>query len=232
MKQKGKQPYLSKREWRLLIVILAAAALGIAIFFIVSAALDDSLPMKDGAVVTGADNWIVVNEGSSSNPKFYQYAAYDFAPLGAEVELTEASRAENSTGITLRRADAAYEYAYLYGNKNDYATISESVHKQMGALLQNGEVHDIKPFALGERTGNVYWYTNWAVVLDEDGIPIHDENGAEIIEYNQTFNCYMPTTRGTIVARVVYKGADESVYVEPDDGYAELRAVLDCVTFK
>lgn len=229
VKPREKKPYLKKWEWIVVISVLGAAALGVCAYFIVQAALDDSLPVKGGKVVTDVENPIVVNEGTSSKPKYYLYGSYDFSPLDADVTVEDVNNDGNETGIYIYPRDDSYAYAFLYGENADSQKTAENVQTNIGAMLQNGDVHDLTAFTRNGVTGSAYWYTFWNEKTDENGETVTDENGNAVIEYQQTFSCYMPTSRGCLIVRVTHKGEDEGVYVDESVGYEEIGRILDCV---
>ena len=57
-KQTAKKPYLSKRDIAILCVLIVAVAIGAILLFRYD---DGALKLKDGAVVTEGDNWLIVN---------------------------------------------------------------------------------------------------------------------------------------------------------------------------
>jgi hypothetical protein len=229
VKTRGKKPYLKKWEWIVVLSVLGAAALSALAYFIVQAALDDSLPVKNGKVVTDVANPIIVNEGTAAKPKYYVYGSYDFSPLDAEISVEGVNDDGNETGIYVYPRDGSYAYAYLYGGNVDFKTAAENVQSNIGSMLPNGDVHDLTTYTRGGLTGSAYWYTFWSEKTDENGQTITDEKGNAIKEYQQTFSCYVPASRGCLIVRVTHKGEDEGVYVDEATGYAEIGAILDCV---
>ncbi len=231
VKPQGKKPYLKKWEWGVVLSVLGAILLGVAAYFVIQEARDDSLPVKKGKVVTDVVNPIVVNEGTSNKPKYYLYGSYDFTPLDAEVTVEPVNEDGNETGIYIYPHDEAYAYAFLYGENSDAQATARNVQSQIGSMLPNGDVHALTAFSRGRRTGSAYWYTFWQEKKDENGQVILDENGQPVKEYQQTFSCYLPTARGCLIVRVAHKGANESVYVDETTGYAEIGAILDCIQY-
>lgn len=231
VKPRGKKPYLKKGEWIALISILGAVALGTIGYFAVQAALDESLPVKDGKVVTDVENPIIVNEGTVAKPKYYLYGSYDFTPLDAEVTIEDINDDGNETRIYIYPHDASYAYAFLYGADSNFLDAAENVQKNIGSMLQNGDVRELAPYTRGGRTGTAYWYTFWNEKKDEGGETIVDEDGNAVKEYQQTFSSYMPTERGCLIVRVTHRGGDESVYVDEATGYEEIGRILDCILF-
>lgn len=229
VKPHEKKPYLKKWEWILLISILSAAALCVAAYFIVQMVSDDSLPVKDGMVITDVENPIIVNEGTSDKPKYYLYGSYDFAPLDTEVTVADVNGDVNETSVYLYPHDEAYSYAFLYGEDADYAETAQNVQSNIGKMLQHGDVHQLTTMTRNGQTGSAYWYTFWNEETDENGQTVLDEDGNAVLQYQQTFSCYMPTSRGCLILRVTHKGADENAYVDEAVGYEEIGAILDCI---
>ncbi len=229
VKPRGKKPYLKKWERIVVLSVFGALALSAAAYFIVQAALDDSLPVKDGTVVTDAVNPIVVNEGTAKKPKYYVYGSYDFASLDAEVAVEDVNGDGNETGIYVYPHDDAYDYAFIYGSHVVAQDAAENVHDNIGAMLQNGDVHELRSYSRNGLTGSAYWYTFWSEKTDENGETVFDESGNAVKEYQQTFSCYMPTARGCLIVRVTHKGTDEGVYVDESVGYEEIGEILDCI---
>lgn len=229
VKPRGKKPYLKKWEWIVVLSLFGALVLSAAAYFIVQAALDDSLPVKNGKVVTDVVNPIVVNEGTASKPKYYVYGSYEFAPLDAEVTVEAVNDDGNETGIYVYPHDQAYDYAFVYGSHVVAQDAAENVHDNIGAMLQNGDVHELKPYTRNGLTGSAYWYTFWKEKTDKDGEAVLDEDGNAVNEYQQTFSCYMPTARGCLIVRVTHKGTDEGAYVDESVGYEEIGKILDLI---
>lgn len=229
VKPRGKKPYLKKKEWIALGAILSAIVVGAGIFFILQAALDKSLPIENGRAVTDVEHPIIVNEGTAERPKYYVYATYDFSTLDAGVSVELAREGGSETGIYIYPRVETYAYAYLYGQNSDAGEAAERVQANIGALLPNGDVRDLVPFEAGGRKGSAYWYTFWSEKRDESGEPMVDADENPLNEYQQTFSCYLPTSRGCLIARVTYKGADESAFVDEAAGFAALKEVVDCV---
>jgi hypothetical protein len=229
VKPHGKKPYLKKWEWIVVISVFGALALSAAAYFIVQAVMDDSLPVKGGKVVTDVVNPIVVNEGTAKKPKYYVYGSYDFASLDAEVTVEDVNGDGNETGVYIYPNDKSYDYAFVYGSHVVAQDAAENVHDNIGAMLQNGDVHALKSYTRNGLTGSAYWYTFWEEKKDDNGEAVFDENGNAVDEYQQTFSCYMPTARGCLIVRVTHKGTGESAYVDESVGYEEIGKILDCV---
>ena len=67
-KQAAKKPYLSKRDIAILCVLIVAVAIGAILLFRYD---DGALKVKDGAVVTEGDNWLIVNGSNTRGGQRY-----------------------------------------------------------------------------------------------------------------------------------------------------------------
>lgn len=232
VKQATKKPYLKKREWIILGCILGALALGVGGYCAVRAIFDDSLPVENGRVITGEGDWLIVNEGSSSDRKYYRYAEYDFSALDARIEFVPFSNDENLGEVYVYPNDKSYDYACVYGNKFKYDELAPSVQSQMSALLPNGAVGALSEVDFDGRPALTYNYYSYETENDEDGIPLHDENGEEIRTYTQIFSCYILSEReGCVVARVGFKRAAESELLTDAQGIEKLSEIVNCLNF-
>ncbi len=70
---------LTKQQW-LMIAGATAIVLAVVLFFVLRAPAG-ALPVRNGAVVKGADNWIVANLNTDGKPYYFHTANYD-APTG------------------------------------------------------------------------------------------------------------------------------------------------------
>lgn len=53
-------------------IIVAAVIVAIILAIVIWRANDGHLPVKDGAVVTGGDNWLVYNTGTTQKPRYFK----------------------------------------------------------------------------------------------------------------------------------------------------------------
>ena len=177
-RQTTKKPYLSKKEIIILIVILAAlAAAAIALF-----SYDDgALKVKDGAVVTGGDNWLIVN-GSNTRGGTRYYKLGEIGELDGYTRTTQyigtdsnipefsfAPQAEgdgiDSVGVTTSHNGAAALASYASG------TFS---------AMGNYEVGEVQTLELDDGTTcSYYLYSIDYAALEEADAGTAEEASAE-----------------------------------------------------
>lgn len=221
-KNGNKKPYLKKSEIRLLIGIALAAVAIITGYIVISAIFDTSLDVKNGKVVTGEGDWIIVNERTVEKPKYYKYASYDFSPLDAEIKTVQHGADANVNGVYVYPANGAYDYGYVYGLSRSVDDLAESVYPQMKLLLASGVISDISDIDLNGRAAKYFWYAASSSDTDDEG--------SVITKHTQVFTCYMDTFRdGAIIIRIGFEPQSESDYVDEETGIAYISDIADCI---
>ena len=227
----GKKPYLKKSEKKILLGILTALAVLVAGYFIITSFLDDSLKVRNGKVVTGAGDWIIVNEGTSSDRKYYKYCSYDFSPLDAEIEVTHFTADQNLANVYVRPIDGSYSYACVYGSSLSNEALADSMYPQLSAMISQGEIGEMKDRTFNGIDAKTCWYSTYTIQMDEEGNAILDENGDEYRSYTQIFFCYLQSARdGSIVIRLGYEPQNDSDYLDEETGFGYIADIIDCLT--
>ncbi len=164
-KANAKKPYLSKRDIVLLCVLVAAVAVGAFFLFRYD---DGALKVKDGAVVTDGDNWLIVN-GSNirGGARYYK--------LGEVGELAGYTREAKPT---LTNPNVS-EYVYTAEDEAadiDTVTVSTS-HAGAKALsayaeetlraVEGTETTEVRQEEVAGRTAHIFSFTSSPVEKEE-----------------------------------------------------------------
>ena len=80
----AKKPFLSKKEW--IILIVAAVALIAGFVVAVTVNFDGALQIKDGVVQPRTENALIVNGGTAAHPRYYQVGQLLSLPDGWSME--------------------------------------------------------------------------------------------------------------------------------------------------
>lgn len=161
-KASAKKPYLSKRDIALLCVLVAAIAIGAFFLFRYD---DGALKVKDGAVVTEGDNWLIVNGSNTRGGRRY-------FKLG---EIGEIEGYDRETGASLSDANLP-EYTFTTDSAEaaaDTVTVScshsgaEALAKYAAASLSGIEGADVGETQSADLNGQAAQYFFYAVAPSE-----------------------------------------------------------------
>jgi len=155
-RQAAKKPYLSKRD--IAIVCVIVAALAVAAFFLFRYD-DGALKVKDGAVVTGGDNWLIAN-GSNvrGGARYYK--------LGEIGEIDGYSRQKGA--LTSDANIPEYTFTPADGDAGDISLTvtcghgsAEAMAKYTHSLMENTDgitAGEVKSGPLGGQAARWYSY--------------------------------------------------------------------------
>lgn len=220
--KKSAKKYLTDKDKKLLIIAAIVIVVIVAAFFIITSLSDKALEVKDGKVVGAGDNWLISSADRGAETCYYKYGEYDFSGYDGEVVPGTVSYDDNATCVELYPADGRYADAFVYaGGKTAEFTVN-NVSSQIGYLLENGDVHEVEEFM----DGYIYWYT--ATETQEAA----SEDEAETVVYKQVFSAYLPAdSDGCIIVRVTYDFDTDAEYVAAETGYAEVKAIAECIEY-
>lgn len=151
-KRKNKQK-LTLPQW-LMIGGGAAVVLAVILYFVLRAPAG-ALPVRDGAVVKGADNWMVANLGTDSKPYYYHTANFDI-PSGYV----------KNTAYSIK-TDPLFDEANLKAEDETAAVQSVYVSTIAGGRLADDMLQSIAGYytdSVGPATMDVNGYT-WKYLL-------------------------------------------------------------------
>ena len=165
-KQTAKKPYLSKKEIVILCVLLVIIAIGAVVLFRYD---DGALKVKDGAVVTGGDNWLIANGANARSRARY-------------FKVGEVGDIEGYTRETSGALSDPNVFQYSYTPEDEAATITATIttsHSGAHALAEYastamaaidgyeaGEVFDTE---IDGATWSCFSYTSAYAVEDAEG---------------------------------------------------------------
>ena len=154
-KQNGKKPYLSKRDIVLLCLLVAAVVVAAVLLFRYD---DGALKVKDGAVVTEGDNWLIVNGSNTRGGQRY----YKLGEVG------ELEGYERKAEPTLANANVT-EYVFTAEDAPIKTVTVSTSHASAQALsrytagtlseLKGTEVSDVQSAQMGGREVQYFTYT-------------------------------------------------------------------------
>lgn len=215
VKQQQPQKYISDKEKRILICVGAALIVIIAAIFLVSALTNETIAVKNGALVGTEDNWIIANAGKGGEQKYYKYGEYDFSDYNGEVVPEKLSYDENSTAVRLYPISDDNVEGFVYATARPAKEVAESVSIQMAGMLNDGQSSAAEEFG----DGYIYWYTTTEETQQDDGTTANT--------YIQAFSCYLPADHnGSIIVRVTYRFDSPDLYVDEDTGHAAINEII------
>lgn len=196
-KQKPKEP-MSKQLKYGLIIGGAVVVLALVLFLIFYN--DGSLPMQDGEVVMGADNWIVVNTGTSSKPKYYKIAEIEPAEgYVAEESETSATTPGFQNFVATDPENPVSRY-YVMGVNGKAGEVVESANTSYLAML--GDAMKVSGTEMVDVDGREAYYFTTEVIPAEEGEETEEGTGYDL-DHEQQMVCYFPAIRNTTVLAVV-----------------------------
>ena len=152
-----KKPYLSKRD--IVVLCVALVAVAIAAFFLFRYD-DGALKVKEGKVMTGGDNWLIVNGSNArGGTRYYK--------LGEVGEIDGYNRTADSIGTDENIPEYVYSPA-AEGNPIGSITVTTS-HNGAAALakyartalesIEGNTMGELQSAELGGRAVSYYIYT-------------------------------------------------------------------------
>lgn len=237
-KQSAKKPYLSKRDIALLCALVVAIAVGAFFLFRYD---DGALKVKDGAVVTGGDNWVVAN-GSNTRGAARYYKLGEVGEL--EGYTREAKPMESDPNLT--------EFVYANDDaeaavKSVTVTTSHAAAKAMAAYAatmidgaDGAEVGDVQTEELGGATVSYFLYgaspvekSGDAEEEDEAAEEAEEAEGSEEMEYQRAVRAYLDADHGCCVVLRCEGGGDTADACPTDEQLMEaLEKAIPVVTLE
>lgn len=162
IKQAPKKP-ISKELKAGLIFCACALVLAVILFF---ALYDDgSLPLKDGKPVLGADNWLAVNTGTSSKPKYYKVGEVNPADGYTQDEETVEQGTMRVYYFSPEDAESRVTSYYVTAIARDPKTNAETAKTNYGMFGEEMEIGDVKTAEVGGT--EMYYFTTVAKATEE-----------------------------------------------------------------
>lgn len=145
-------------------IIFSVAALILAVILFFALYDDGSLPMQDGAPVMAGENWLIVNKGSSGDPKYYKVGEIN-TPDGYTADEPETQT--NLRIYTFRPDDAGslIDHYYATGINGKPVDVSETANSNYIAWGTGMEISEVKTAVVGGK--EVYYFTTIAQPSDE-----------------------------------------------------------------
>lgn len=233
-RQNAKKPYLSKKDIGILCVIVAICA----VIAIAMAMYDDgALKVKDGAVVTEGDNWLIVNGSSTRGGTRYFKLGEISAPEGYRLEPVASTHDANLTEYYLypESQDAPVDYISIGTSHAKAEVLAESVIATLSGV-EGCEISELKTVETNGTSYRYYSYTSEYHQSEEDedadgaaageaeaGGENSDEE-AEPNRFSQSINGYIDGLKDScIVVHVVKTAESPEEYLDED----ALKDILD-----
>ena len=194
---KTEQKGFSKGELKTLIIAAVVLVLAIAAIIILPDAIEARhlIKVKDGALQGVEDNWLVLNVGTSSHPKYRKIAEVDPAE-GYSFEKTDHLSSLNlSTNLTFKADDEQNAVADTYvalSSANECKALAEKafsniqsgvITSQLNVLTQSDKLQTCDVNGV-----QGYWYTmNYS-----SEVPAEEEGGEATTKYSQNVYLYLP----------------------------------------
>ena len=155
-RQNAKKPYLSKRDIALLCVLVAAVAIGAFFLFRYD---DGALKVKNGAVVTGGDNWLIAN-GSNTRGGVRYYKLGEVGEIeGYTREATPMSSDANLTEYVFTPAEAAGLDRVTVATSHAGAEAMARYAASMFGGVDGVEVSELQTAEMNGQSAHYFTYT-------------------------------------------------------------------------
>ena len=163
-RQTAKKPYLSKKEIIILCVLLVIIAIGAIVLFRYD---DGALKVKDGAVVTGGDNWLIAN-GANARSRARYFKVGEVGEIEGFTRETSGSLSDPNVfqySFTPEDEDAIIT-ATVTTSHSGARALAEYASTAMGAIdgYEAGEVYDTE---ISGATWSCFGYTSAYTVEEE-----------------------------------------------------------------
>lgn len=230
-RQATKKPYLSKRE--IAILCLAVLAIGIGAFFLFRYD-DGALKVKDGAVVTEGDNWLIVN-GSNARGRARYFKLGEVGEIdGASREKRALLSDANLPEYVFTPADAADGVADIRVSCS-HSSAADMAKYTMAALegIDGNALGALQTAEIAGHTVQYYYVTSHTQAADEAAgeasSEATDEAGeasdeADAPAYTRAVVGYFDAAQGSCVVLHAEGSADTEEACPTDE------ALLDALT--
>lgn len=151
-KKEYKPQGFTKQEWITIGIVVAVIAVIIAGYFLLRGFFDGSLRVSDGKV-QAEENWIVVNTGTSSSPKYYKLGTA--SPVDGYAMEREALTGDENvpTFVFKPEAESPAEDVTMMAAKGGAEEMASKVLANYASYLQNAVPGEVAQKTLGGRTG-------------------------------------------------------------------------------
>lgn len=239
-KQQPKEPMSKGLKYGL---IAGACVLVIAIVLFAIFYDDGSLPSQDSVVVTEGDNWIVVNKGTNTSPKFYKQGEIepmDGYVLDENLSDTDARGIKTFAYAPEDELDPVKNYQ-VRGVNSKPEEIIESVYTSYGAW--GSYLYDMHPIQTVTLDGRevTYFIADGMTVPEEEGEgedttaeDTTDEAASqESTQVTQEIICYVPSIRDTcILILLTVEITEDQPPLEEAELLAKIEEAISHITFE
>ena len=151
-KKEYKPQGFTKQEWITIGIVVAVIAVIIAGYFLLRGFFDGSLRISDGKV-QAEENWIVVNTGTSSSPKYYKLGTA--SPVDGYAMEREALTGDENVPTFVFKPEGASpaEDVTMMAAKGGAEEMASKVLANYASYLQNAVPGEVSQKTLGGRTG-------------------------------------------------------------------------------
>ena len=161
-KKEYKPQGITKQEWITIGIVVGVIAVLIIGYVLLRDLFDGSLKVTDGKV-QAEENWIVVNTGTSSSPKYYKLG--EVSPVdGYAMERQSLTGDENApTFVFTPEGDSPLEDVTILAAKGGAEEMASKVLANYTSFLQNAVPGEVAQKTIGGRTG-------WSFSCDYDEV--------------------------------------------------------------
>ena len=224
----AKKPFLSKKEW---IILIVAAVVLIAGFVVaVTVNFDGALQIKDGVVQPRTENALIVNGGTAAHPRYYQVGQLLSLPDGWSMEPGNDINVNTPSYTLLPPETSGVETVSVTVSGQEYQALA----KAMAAYLTSAST-DAAEISASELTESsihgrpactfTYEYAYQIEQDDDEGVDQGEDN-AQISRYARKLNAYVQIPKNRTLLIYVVAEADDAEALPSEE---EMRACLDTV---
>ena len=161
-KKEYKPQGFTKQEWITIGIVAAVIAVLIIGYVLLRDLFDGSLKVTDGKV-QAEENWIVVNTGTSSSPKYYKLG--EVSPVDGYTMKRESLTGDDNapTFVYTPEGESAVEDVTILAAKGGAEEMASKVLTNYASFLQNAVPGEVVQKTFGSRTG-------WSFSCDYDEV--------------------------------------------------------------
>lgn len=221
------KPYLSKKEIAILIAIIAAIILGIVLFNLLYD--DGSLKVENGVAQVQGENSLIVNVGSSNNPRYFKLG--QTAPVEGYTLVSEpVGSDENVTHSVYTPVEDSPIGEITVEAVTYKADLIASSIQAAYASAEGGVCSDLAEADLDGRKVQYFTFHSTQPSKTEDSA--EEPTEAETFTPSQNLFAFVPAGERSITIKVRVAAETEADYVDDSILIDALNQILPSLTFE
>ena len=217
-KKEWKPQGFTKKEWITIGIVLGAIVVLVLGYFLLRDFFDGSLRLSGGKV-QAEENWIVVNTGASSSPKYFKLGTV--SPVDGYALATEHYTGDDNVPTFVYKPETAgaIDNVTIIAAKGKAEEMAGKVAANYGAYLQNAVSSEVSQVTVGGRTGWAFSCDYEDPVIDAAATPAPEATPAAEATAAPEATPAATSAPAVKAARVV------SVYFDASHGMSVLTSI-------